>query len=314
MNKTTAVFRLIRFPYLITGIFIMFVTRLFIIKPILAINDFSLQFSDFNFGILVFALSSLIAAGYIINDYFDSKADRNNKRKGTVIGRKMSRLTAISLHTILNLFAVLAAAWVSESIGMLRLAILFVMASGLLWFYSTSYKHKKILGKLVLSTMIAALPLVITLYEIPDLNREYGKILLESGTNFKYLFNWTGGFAVFLFLVSIIRLIIKEKIESVDKSCDIYITIGERVVLYLLYFVLISFFVALRVFIFNKDMITTWYFSILIIVPIFLSMTQIRELTTYKNLKLSDLLIKVISIAGILYTVVINYLFYNNLI
>ncbi len=314
MNKITAVCRLIRFPFLITGIFIMFATRYLIIRPILSVNDLSLQFSDFNFGILVFSLSSLIAAGYIINDYFDSKADRKNNLKTTVIGRKMSRMTAITLHTVLNLVAILAAAWISESIGMLRLSILFLLASGLLWFYSTSYKHKKILGKVILSAMIASIPLVITLYEIPDLNREYGAILSENRTSLKYLFNWTGGFSVFLFLVSLIRLIIKEKIELTGKSCDISINLLERTSLYILYLILISFFVLLRVYIFNKDVITTWYFFILIIVPIFLSLAQIRKSTSYKNLKLSDLLIKIISIAGILYTVVINYIFYNNLI
>jgi len=306
MNKITAVCRLIRFPFLITGIFIMFATRYLIIRPILSVNDLSLQFSDFNFGILVFSLSSLIAAGYIINDYFDSKADRKNNLKTTVIGRKMSRMTAITLHTVLNLVAILAAAWISESIGMLRLSILFLLASG--------YKHKKILGKVILSAMIASIPLVITLYEIPDLNREYGAILSENRTSLKYLFNWTGGFSVFLFLVSLIRLIIKEKIELTGKSCDISINLLERTSLYILYLILISFFVLLRVYIFNKDVITTWYFFILIIVPIFLSLAQIRKSTSYKNLKLSDLLIKIISIAGILYTVVINYIFYNNLI
>lgn len=314
MNKITAVFRLIRFPYLITGIIIMFATRFLIIKPILAVNDLSLQFSDFNFGILVFSLSSLIAAGYIINDYFDSKTDRENKQKGTVIDNKMSRLTAITLHTVLNLLAILAAAWVSESIGMLRLSILFVLASGLLWFYSTSYKHKRVIGKIVLSGIIACIPLVITIYEIPDLNREYGYILYETRTSFRYLFNWTGGFAIFLFIVSLIRLILKEKIESSDKYCDIPVNTGERIILYALYLILISYFVLLRVFIFNKDMVTTWYFVILIIIPILFSVAQIKKSCKYKNLTYCDLFIKIISIAGISYTAIINFIFYNNLI
>lgn len=314
MSIITTVLRLIRFPYLMAGVLIMFVTRFMIIKPLLGISELKLQFSEFNFGLLVFSLTALIAAGYIINDYFDSKMDRMRKNSGTVIDKSMPRLTAISLHTILNLLGILTAAWVSDSIGMLRLSVLFILATGVIWFYSTNYKYTAFMGKIILSAMIACLPLIITIYEIPDLNRTYSSLLIETGTSFKFLFNWTGGFAVFLFVASLIRLIIKEKVESAGTYKSLNLSIQERLVLYLMYLILVAFFVLLYINIFNKDGISPWYFSALIILPALISIGLLRKNTKVSNLKLSYFLIMLINVAGIGFTFLIEYLFSNNLI
>ena len=52
----------------------------------LQINDFELQFGEFNFFLLVLSTAMTAGAGYIINGYFDTKIDRRNE-----IGRASCR-------------------------------------------------------------------------------------------------------------------------------------------------------------------------------------------------------------------------------
>ena len=47
-----------------------------IISPFLELNHFSLQLDWFHFLILVLSTVFIAAAGYIINDYFDTRTDR----------------------------------------------------------------------------------------------------------------------------------------------------------------------------------------------------------------------------------------------
>ncbi len=312
MNTITAVLRLIRFPYLIVVALIMYVTRFMIIKPLLELSEIQLQFSNLNFALLVFSLTTLVAAGYIINDYFDSKSDRETAYKGTVIDIPMPRFTAITLHTILNILGIVMIVWVSKNIGVLKLSILFILSTGVIWFYSTSYKHTAFLGKIILSVMISCLPLIITIYEIPDLNKAYNSILLE----FRFLFNWTGGFAIFLFIVSFIRLIIKEKVEGIGECKSVFFNIKERFILLFMYFVLITYLILLHINVFYNDSISLWYFLIFLIIPASISilLIKVRKNVKVSNLKMAYFLIILISFAGIGFTIIIKYLFSNNLI
>jgi 4-hydroxybenzoate polyprenyltransferase len=70
--------------------------RFAILSPILGINDFELQLGEFHFFLLVLATILITAAGYVINDYFDTRTDLVNRPDTVVIGRQISRRTAIS--------------------------------------------------------------------------------------------------------------------------------------------------------------------------------------------------------------------------
>jgi heme O synthase-like polyprenyltransferase len=74
-----AYFKLIRFPILLLIAAIQYSVRYFVIKPMLAINDFELEMSDSHFSLLVLASLLISGGGYAINDYFDAKIDRLNK-------------------------------------------------------------------------------------------------------------------------------------------------------------------------------------------------------------------------------------------
>ena len=94
--------KLVRYKNLLIIVLTQYLMRFCIIRPILAVNDFELQFSELNFFFLVMATVVITAAGYVINDYFDTKTDLVNRPETVIIGKKMNRRWAIKWHLLLN--------------------------------------------------------------------------------------------------------------------------------------------------------------------------------------------------------------------
>ena len=111
------ILKLIRFRTIAFAAFTMYAVRYFVLKPILDINGFSLQMTNWAFSLLVISVCCLIAGAYVINDYFDTKADRISGVKNVVVGRSISRREAIFLHTLLNIVAIGIAFYLSIAAG-----------------------------------------------------------------------------------------------------------------------------------------------------------------------------------------------------
>lgn len=126
----------------------------------------------------------LISGAYVINDYFDTKSDRISGIKKVVVGKSISRRVAISLHTVLNLFAVSIAFYLGFAVGVWKIGILFLLVSGILWFYSSTYKKYFLTGNLLVGILASLIPISAIVYEIPLLNMAYAELLIETGTNF----------------------------------------------------------------------------------------------------------------------------------
>ena len=212
------IFRLIRLRTLLFVVFTMYAMRYFVIRPILDVNGFTLQMSDWGFSLLVVCVCCLVAGAYVINDYFDTKTDRISGVKDVVVGRIISRRSAITLHTILNIAAVLIAFYLSFAVGIWKIGILFLLVSGVLWFYSSWYKKYFVTANLIVGFLFALVPVSVIVFEIPLLNMAYASILLETETNFLYMFNWILGFSFFTFFNTVMYEINK----------DIYTIEGDR--------------------------------------------------------------------------------------
>ena len=61
-----------------------------------------IDFDAFHYGLLIFSTLIIAAAGHIINDYFDLKADRINKPEALILTKYMNRRWAILANLILN--------------------------------------------------------------------------------------------------------------------------------------------------------------------------------------------------------------------
>ena len=138
----------------------------------------SLQMQWHDFFMLVFATVCLTAGGYVINDYFDIKTDIINR--GTVIvGTVIPRRRAMMMHNYFNIVGVLAGFYVSWRVGYFWLGTLFLLVSGLLWFYSASYKRQFLIGNLLVALLTALVPFMVVFYEFPAMYEYYSTYATE---------------------------------------------------------------------------------------------------------------------------------------
>lgn len=232
------ILKLVRFRTIAFAAATMYAMRYFVISPILRLNGFELQMSGFSFALLVLAVCSLISGAYVINDYFDTKADRISGVRDIIVGKSISRRTAIFLHTGLNILAILIAFYLGFLVGVWKIGILFMLASGLLWFYSSYYKRYFIIGNLIVGLLAALIPVCVIMYEIPLLNTAYSEILVNNEMNFIYMFDWILGFSFFIFINTVMYEINKD-LYSVDGDMEneiktIPVELGTRIARYVI--------------------------------------------------------------------------------
>ncbi len=311
--------KLIRLPNLIIIALTQYMMRYFIIQPILAINKIHLQLSGIDFAILVMATLFIAAGGYIINDYFDTKADRLNKRE-VIVGRRISRRISLFLHQVLSFIGLVLGGYVSYKVGHWQFVLIFFMAGGLLWFYSTSYKNHFILGNLVLAFICAAIPFLVVIFEIPPLNKTYSEVLVASKTNFDYLLYWVGAFSFFSFFAVLIHQFIRDLVsvkgdqEIGRRSLPIIIGFAwtKTIIVSLILFLSVSVFGVWYQFLnAPMDKITPWYFSFLIIIPLLLLAYLVIKLKKDESLKFGVFLLRMAILAGISYAFVVNHILSN---
>lgn len=98
---------------------------------------------DVNFFALVVASAFTIAAGYIINNFYDSEKDLINRPTKSMLDRLVSQNTKLSFYFVLNFLAVVMASYVSFN------AVLFfsIYIFGI-WFYSHKLKRLPFIGNL----------------------------------------------------------------------------------------------------------------------------------------------------------------------
>jgi 4-hydroxybenzoate polyprenyltransferase len=320
IRRLQSIFSLVRFPNLLIIAFTQYAMRYLIMEPLLPSDSFELQFGDFQFALLVFSTMLIAAAGYIINDYFDTQADLINKPARVVVGVAISRKVAMILHMILNILGVGIGVYLAFYVGLPSLSLVFVLSTGLLWFYSTSYKKQFLVGNLAVAFLTGLVPLMVVLFEIPLLNREYGEVMIRYDADFNYLFAWVSAFSFFAFITTLIRGIIKdaEDLEGDNaygmKTVPIVLgTIWTKVVIVAALAVTLS---ALLYLLFKYiyysvdpvDYISLAYFSFFLLLPLILLAIQVISARSKRAYHRASTLIKLVMLFGILYSVVVFYL------
>ena len=76
-------------------------------------------------------------------------------------------------HNIFNIVGVSAGFYISWVDGYFWLGILFLAVSGLLYFYSASYKRQFLIGNIIVAILTAMVPLLVVFYEWPALYKYY---------------------------------------------------------------------------------------------------------------------------------------------
>lgn len=98
---------------------------------------------DLNLLMLVLASAAAIAAGYIINNFYDSEKDLINRPQKSMLDRLVSQNTKLVFYFVLNFVAAIMASYVS-----FRAVIFFSLYIFGIWFYSHKLKKMPAIGNL----------------------------------------------------------------------------------------------------------------------------------------------------------------------
>jgi 4-hydroxybenzoate polyprenyltransferase len=309
--------RLIRYPNLLIIALTQALIRWSLMDPLLGAAHLTLQMSFFLFVMLMLSTLMVTAGGYAINDYFDRKIDTVNNPGQVVVGRTISLRHTMAIHLLLTSAGVLLGLYVAYSIGFLYLGFLFVMGSGMLWFYSTTYKRQVFIGNLIVALMTGMIPMLVLLFELPLLYRKYGVLLAEGALDLTYLAIWVGGFSAFAFLLTLAREIIKDA-EDIKGDTSFGrqtlpsfagMRVSKGIVVFLLSLTALALFYVSRFLL--PDRLTLIYMLVFLITPLAINIWLVIRADSSVRFHWASLLTKWIMVAGLLYTLLANYLLHH---
>lgn len=201
--------RLIRYKNLLMIGLMQYALRYGLILPILNHFEVSPVLSHLRFALVVLSTLLLAASGYIINDYFDIRIDRINKPQKILVGKRITRRTALFLHVLLTVFGILTGLFIAYVARKETYAIMFIAVPVLLWYYSTTFKRHIVIGNLLISFLTGIIVLLVVSVEFAMLVRVHGQAIVRTEACSLAWF-WTSGFAIFAFLTNFIREIVKD--------------------------------------------------------------------------------------------------------
>jgi 4-hydroxybenzoate polyprenyltransferase len=269
-----------------------------------------LKFPWYHFLLLVAATVFITAGGYVINDYFDIKTDLINRGK-VIVGTKIPRRQAMMWHTLLNIVGVAIGFYISWKAGYFWMGTLFLIVSGLLYFYSASYKRQFLIGNIIVALLTAMVPLLVVLYEWPALYRFYTANAFEV-TNLNFIFYWVGGFSLFAFLTTLTREIIKD-VEDFEgdmaygrNTVPVVMGVTPAKVVAISLIIITTGLLYLVWHFFIDDLITLIYLSVFIVLPLLYVIYQLVASQNKKQIHSASNILKIAMLTGILYSLLVK--------
>jgi len=294
--------------------------RYAIIAPILSVYEMNLQLEFSAFLAYVVATMLLAASGYAINDYYDRNLDLiNRKADDVVVGNKIPAQRVLLIYRILNLVALILAAYAAYKSGIWLLFFCFPVMIGLLYYYTTTYKKQLLTGNIIVSIATALVPVAVYLFEMPPVINHYRNYIISGAINTGVISGWIFGFAIFAFLSGLAREIIKDmedfegdKFAGRDTVPIVWgLKWAKGITISLLSMVFLGI-VLIFVFYFSSsgkpDFITLSYFTAFLLIPLGYEIFQLVKSKTVADYKFCGDLLKLIMLAGVLYAPIVWYI------
>jgi 4-hydroxybenzoate polyprenyltransferase len=304
MKAMAAFFRLIRWPNLLFIVLTQMLFRYFIL-PFVYLNPHAgyegIKLSENLFYLLVTASVCIAAAGYIINDYFDVNIDQVNKSSRVIIGKFINRRAAILLHAFLSFIGLLLSAYIGYKLHNILIPVFNFIAINILWFYSSTFKKKILIGNVLISILTAWVILVLTL-------AEYRFRISPHDIVWQRLLKLSFIYAGFAFIISLVREVIKD-MEDIEgdlkygcKTMPIVWGLPVAKVFTAVWIVVLTgLLVAIQIYVIQLGWwISALYSVITIIVPLLWVLKKLYTATTPADFHQLSSAVKIIMLAGII--------------
>lgn len=256
----------------------------------------------------------ICAGGYVINDYFDVKIDRINRPDKVIVTNTMTKAEAMRLYQIVTGAGIVFGLITSIYLRSITLGMIYLIVPGMLWFYSSSYKRQLIIGNLIVALSASLVPMIPMFVEAASLNNKYGDLLSQTPI-LKTLYAWICGFALFSFLFTFIREIIKDlQDEPGDREYECHtmaVVWGENITRTILTALILLTNIILAYFVYKvipfEGTLTSRYFLFGIAAPslCLIIILWSKSCTAYAN---ASTLCKFIMLIGTLYTLIYYYI------
>ena len=255
-------------------------------------GEFPQHLSKPEFFILMFATMAIAAGGYIINDVFDIYTDEINKPGKNTVGKTISAQSASITAYVLFAFGSIAgiALGFRENIPVIGFILPFSAVS--LYMYSSQFKRRLLSGNIIIALLSALSVLIVALFE-PHFYPNIIFVLI---------------YAVFAFIISLIREIIKDA-EDIDgdersqcKTFPIRFGIPKTKILVgiLIAFNLTVICYFLAKYFYHNSVISFWYLAGIFIVPFIALGYLISSAETKKDFHYASVFAKIVMLYGLL--------------
>ncbi|MFW6224813.1 MAG: geranylgeranylglycerol-phosphate geranylgeranyltransferase [Bacteroidota bacterium] len=320
MKRILRILQLIRIQNLIIISLTLYLMRWFIIYPVFSAHGFDLQISNIDFMRITLAVVFIAAGGYVINDYFDRPVDQINHPEKVIAGIHISCQTVLLLYSVFSLMGIVLGTFISIRLELPFLSLIYLFTAVLLFLYSYKIKKVFLAGNIVIALLTAFVPLMVLLYEIPLLKKNYAELIVDNSMNFENIIIIVGIFSIFSFLTNYIREVIKD-LEDIEgdqqagrKTMPSVLGIfwSKTIVLIctLLVIILIIYIYCTHlqyITVNEKDYLSLAYFLLFIIIPLILMIYLIiisKQKSEFRNVAH---ILKFVMVSGLFYSTIFYF-------
>jgi 4-hydroxybenzoate polyprenyltransferase len=305
MNVLSAFFKLVRWPNLLFIAVTQILFRFFVLRFALfsgpSLTGRSPMLSLPLFYLIVGASMLIAAAGYIINDYFDVNIDMVNKPAKLIIDRYIKRRWAIALHIIFSFAGFVISCYVGYKLRNVYIPFFNLLVIVGLWFYSTTFKKKLLIGNVLISLLTAWVILILTV-------AEYKLPVTQHNVYWQRLLKLSFIYAGFAFIISLVREVIKDMEDmrgDMKYGCKTMPIVWglqvSKVFTAVWIIVIVGAITALQVYVVQLGWwISALYSLIAIIIPLLYVLRKLYVAHTKKDFHRLSTVVKLIMLSGIL--------------
>lgn len=282
--KVLSLFSVIRGYNILLIVLAQYLASIFIFSPEKSLRYVLL---DINLYFIVLSTVCVIASGYIINNFYDSKADKINRPVKSKIDAIVNQKIKLPFYFLLNFIGVVIAFLVSW-----RAALFFSVYIFLIWFYSHKLKKYPLTG-LFSAAGLAILPF----FAVFVYYKNFSEIIFTH--------------AAFLFFILLIRELIKDlerlKGDFIQNYQTIAVKYGEYFTKILITILSVLTLNPIYFLLKYPEIGGMKYFFYTSIVVLFIFVVTLWFSTSKRNYVLLHLILKLLITAGVFSLALIDY-------